>query len=183
MQEAITFKEFWNLAAAEYDSNMGRFPDGAELPLQSPEKLAEWPAIHNRCLQRFRHNKFTVETLYRLRLFVLEQRGEAAWTLSLSDVAELLKEQPNPPANPNPTLDPVSKHGKPILAALLKHYPTLQTIDEIYSEVKGKVSERTIAPELNKLIDAKLAHRPHGQKKGATLTPAGKTLAERLSMK
>jgi hypothetical protein len=75
----------------------------------------------------------------------------------------------------------VSKPGELILAALLKHYPKLQTIEQIYDEVKGNVSERTIGPELTKLIADGLAYRPRGKRKGAMLTSNGKALAEKLS--
>jgi hypothetical protein len=87
-----------------------------------------------------------------------------------------------PPTDATATPPAVSKIGKLILAALLKHYPTLQTIEEICDEVKGDSSERTIGPELKTLIIKDgLAERPRGPRKGAWLTPAGKALAEKLS--
>jgi hypothetical protein len=89
---------------------------------------------------------------------------------------------PEPATDTPPVNDPMlNKPGKLILAALLKHYPTLQTIEEISEELKNSLSDRTIGPELKKLIDARLAVRPNGERKGATLTPDGKTLAEKLS--
>lgn len=72
----------------------------------------------------------------------------------------------------------VSRLGTQILAALLKHYPKLRTIEEISEEVG--FSERTIGPELKTLIEDRLAERPKGKGKGATLTPTGKALAERF---
>jgi hypothetical protein len=77
----------------------------------------------------------------------------------------------------------ISKPGKLILAALLKHFPTLQTIEEICDAIPDKMqlSTRTIGPELKKLIRDGLAYRPDGERKGATLTATGKALAEKLS--
>jgi len=87
-------------------------------------------------------------------------------------------EQPAPP-RPSDSLTPaVSKSGKLILAALLKHYPTLQSIEEIRDETD--LSDRTVGPELKTLITDGLAARPKGKGKGATLTATGKALAERI---
>ena len=85
-----------------------------------------------------------------------------------------------PPHDSTATLAAVSKPGKLILGALLKYYPTLQTIEEICKELKDGLSERTVGPELKTLIKAGLAERPKGKGKGATLTPAGKAQVEKF---
>jgi hypothetical protein len=103
-----------------------------------------------------------------------------AEVIRTGDDADFMEKLSPTPADSSPT-PAVSKSGKVILAALLKQYPMLQTIEEICDEVRGYVSERTIGPELNQLIDAGLAERPQGERKGATLTPTGKALAENLS--
>ena len=73
----------------------------------------------------------------------------------------------------------VSKASASILKVLHTH-PTLLTIEEICGYLKDTLADRTIGPELKRLIDAGLAARPQGKRKGATLTPAGKALAEKL---
>jgi hypothetical protein len=88
------------------------------------------------------------------------------------------------PATPLPdraSTTPVSKNGALVLGALLRQYPTLRTIEEIHEDLEHKLSERTIGPELQKLIHDGLAERPPCGRSGATLTPEGKTLAENLS--
>jgi hypothetical protein len=80
-----------------------------------------------------------------------------------------------------PPLPSVSKHCRLILGVLLNRYPALLTIEGICGALRDEVSDRTIGDELNKLIADDLVARPQGQRKGATLTPTGKALAERLA--
>jgi hypothetical protein len=78
---------------------------------------------------------------------------------------------------------PVGNAGVLVLGALLKHYPALRTVPQISEDLGIQLSDRTIARELPKLIGAGLAERPQGPRNGATLTPKGKALAERLAPK
>jgi hypothetical protein len=83
---------------------------------------------------------------------------------------------------PMPSLD---RNGRLILEILHNRYPTLQTVEEIHGALGMQshsiyLSDRTIRPALTKLIEDNLAERPQGERKGATLTIAGKKLAERL---
>jgi DNA-binding HxlR family transcriptional regulator len=74
----------------------------------------------------------------------------------------------------------VSKPGKLILGALLKNFPTLQSIEEICGTLQDKLSDKTVGRELKELIRAGLVVRPK-KLRGATLTPEGKVLAEKYS--
>jgi len=51
----------------------------------------------------------------------------------------------------------VSKPGRLVLSALLNHYPTLQSIEEICGTLGGKWSERTVGSVLKALIEDDLA--------------------------
>jgi hypothetical protein len=75
----------------------------------------------------------------------------------------------------------VSTVGVLILAALLSHFPILRTIEMLCSDLKSQWSDGTIKTELKALIVAGLVARPNGARKGATLTAAGKALAEKLA--
>jgi hypothetical protein len=118
-----------------------------------------------------------VLTILQLEKAAAEQPADALWPPQSSPAGGA------PPESTAPPLAAVSKPGKLILAALLKSYPTLQTIDKIAETIpeKDQISERTIGPELDKLIDNGLAERPQGRGKGAILTTKGKSLAERLA--
>jgi DNA-binding HxlR family transcriptional regulator len=116
-----------------------------------------------------------------------EQLGEAR--LALSHVLDALdalngsaKDDTAAPQRtpvPNSVSQAVTKSAALILCVLLKHYPTLLTVEEIDGKLNGKLSGRTISPALKKLVDDGLAQRP-SPRGGATLTAAGKELAEKL---
>jgi hypothetical protein len=83
------------------------------------------------------------------------------------------------PATPTTDSPAINKSGELILKVLLEHYPRCLTIQEVLRAC-AELSDRTIGPELNSLIRARLAHRPKGSRSGATLTDAGRNLARKL---
>jgi hypothetical protein len=68
-----------------------------------------------------------------------------------------------------------------ILRALLNRAPLLLTQQLIEANSKPRVSQRTIADRMPYLISAGLAAYPRGKKGGATITPAGRAMLDRLS--
>jgi hypothetical protein len=74
----------------------------------------------------------------------------------------------------------VSNFGTMILKTLHANLPTLMSIEAICGVLQGKLSERTVGPEITRLIKAEFVVRPQGLRKGATLTDAGKDLAKKF---
>jgi hypothetical protein len=90
-----------------------------------------------------------------------------------SDVARLLArlgaaEPARPPAEPASADD----EDVAILRALAGAAPRLLTIAQLASQ--ADVSERTVGPRLNAMIERGHAYRPKGKKSGATITAPGR---------
>jgi hypothetical protein len=141
----------------------------------TPEDMVEW-------LESFSRALFKIQPAERR---AVPEGGKAAAQAPADG-----KEENPPPAPANgegddAAMPSVNRNGKLILEILHNRYPTLQTVQEIHDALRMRspsvyLSDRTIRPALKKLIDDNLAERPQGARKGATLTIAGKRLAERL---
>jgi DNA-binding MarR family transcriptional regulator len=72
----------------------------------------------------------------------------------------------------------LDRNNVAVLYCLSNREPTLQTLDDIV--VSAKVSRDTASKALKELIADGLACRPKGERKGATVTDKGRTMAEQI---
>ncbi len=80
-----------------------------------------------------------------------------------------------PAAGDDPLPAGLDRNAVAVLFCLLNRSPELLTLDDIV--VAAKVSRDTASKSLNELIGDGLAHRPKGDRKGATVTDEGRTVA------
>jgi predicted transcriptional regulator len=72
----------------------------------------------------------------------------------------------------------LDRNNVAVLFCLSNREPALQTLDDIV--VSAKVSRDTASKALKELIDGGLASRPKGERKGATVTDKGQTMAAQI---
>jgi predicted transcriptional regulator len=79
---------------------------------------------------------------------------------------------------PPPEQVTVTQRELSVLRALRTRHPVLMTNVEI--EVAAELSKVTVQSVVNRVIEKELAHRPEGPKEGATITPLGIALLDRI---
>lgn len=84
-----------------------------------------------------------------------------------------------PPVPPSVPVAPLSEPQANTLRILLKRYPECRTQEQIAGEPDAP-SERTLSPILTDFRAGGLTYRPHGEKRGEQLTPAGLQIASSL---
>ena len=114
-----------------------------------------------------------------------DRQGESAgWSGRLEAVLlrvvnlKNMSAQPSTPPAPQQPTQALTKPDEMVLLYLLDQHPVLRTQPDI--EAGAALSRKTVGESLKRLMDARLVHRPKGERRGGGLTEAGKHLAERL---
>ena len=99
-----------------------------------------------------------------------------------AQVKGLGTKEPSSPAKSTPqNSDPLDAEDEIILRALADDPARRFTIKRLYTAIKRRVSEKTIAQRLNDLIDSGFAERKKGKNKGAAITEKGKRILAELT--
>jgi len=103
----------------------------------------------------------------------------AACELAVDNAITMFGEQqeiPTSDTNPTDGSAPLDGNEVAVLMLLKNRKPVLCTLDDVTN-----MSRNTAGKALRKLIDAGYAHRPKGNRKGATITDSGLSVVQSLS--
>jgi hypothetical protein len=130
-------------------------------------------------LARFNECDVNGTTATILRRFEGQHPGVlAAFDFSWQPAAENDPHRPPSPPEGEDTLPAVDGDDIKILAQLCKAAPRL--LNNYALESETRISRKTVGTRLKRLIEAGLAHRPKGDRKGAAITQKGIDLLAKL---